>query len=520
MAKPELVEEQQTIQMDDKSMEESLKDSQSKVLVIGFCGPVGSGIPAVTEQVKKILINHNYESHVIKMSDIIKKHVDKTSFRNQSLDFEKMDEATRIETLQDAGNELRSEHKNYILSMFAIREILLERQKRIHEDNPTETIDLKIETPHRLAFLIDSIKHPEEIDLLRIVYGNMFYLFGILCAEQIRVDKLVTQGVAKDRLHTIIERDKKQDVPYGQQLVKALQYADFFIRNHHKNINGLQNPIERFFHLIFGTKLITPNKDEFAMHVAQSAGMRSACMSRQIGAAILNKDGEIVSTGSNDVPSANGGLYTPEDGDADCRCAFMEEGNCKNDEYKKKIKDKVKRIISEQISSIGNSIIDKIGDEIYDDTWLKDVLEFSRAVHAEMAAIVSAARNGYSVMGSVLYTLTFPCHVCARHIVAAGIKRVVYIEPYEKSQALELHRDAIELDPAGEQCNNKVIFMHFEGVAPKQYLKLFKMRAERKINGKLNTTDAEKALPVVPEYLYTFLDYEAKITEHLKKRNL
>ena len=68
-----------------------------------------------------------------------------------------------------------------------------------------------------------------------------------------------------------------------------------------------------------------------------------------------------------------------------------------------------------------------------------DLIEFSRTVHAEMAAIVDAARRGVSVQDCNLYTTTFPCHECAKHIVAAGIRRVVYIEPYPKSQALSLH---------------------------------------------------------------------------------
>lgn len=43
---------------------------------------------------------------------------------------------------------------------------------------------------------------------------------------------------------------------------------------------------------------------------------------------------------------------------------------------------------------------------------------------------------------------TFPCHYCARHIVAAGIYEVQYIEPYPKSKALQLHADAIETSAA------------------------------------------------------------------------
>ena len=76
---------------------------------------------------------------------------------------------------------------------------------------------------------------------------------------------------------------------------------------------------------------------------------------------------------------------------------------------------------------------------------LMDITEYGRAVHAEMDALLTCARNGTSPVGSTLFTTTFPCHVCTRHIVAAGVKKVVYIEPYPKSMASKLHKDSIEM---------------------------------------------------------------------------
>lgn len=94
-----------------------------------------------------------------------------------------------------------------------------------------------------------------------------------------------------------------------------------------------------------------------------------------------------------------------------------------------------------------------------------------------MDAITSLARLGNGGFSDkVLYTTTFPCHNCARHIVAVGITKVVYIEPYEKSLALELHDDAItEVNEHG-----KVIFESFEGVSPRRYQKFFFSTDERK----------------------------------------
>src|SRR5690606_6216358 len=74
---------------------------------------------------------------------------------------------------------------------------------------------------------------------------------------------------------------------------------------------------------------------------------------------------------------------------------------------------------------------------------ISSLIEFSRSIHAEMDAILSASREGISTVGCDLYVTTYPCHSCARHLVAAGIRRVYYVEPYIKSLALELHSDAI-----------------------------------------------------------------------------
>lgn len=57
---------------------------------------------------------------------------------------------------------------------------------------------------------------------------------------------------------------------------------------------------------------------------------------------------------------------------------------------------------------------------------------------------VQAARE------ATLYSTTYPCHGCAKHIVAAGISEVVYYEPYPKSRALALHDDSIQEDTRAE----------------------------------------------------------------------
>jgi deoxycytidylate deaminase len=119
-----------------------------------------------------------------------------------------------------------------------------------------------------------------------------------------------------------------------------------------------------------------------------------------------------------------------------------------------------------------------------------DLLEFGRDIHAEMSAICDAARNGLSLGGSSLYTTTFPCHLCAKHIVASGIRRVVYLEPYPKSYAQELHEDSIEVE--GNADTKRVNFAPFIGISPYRYRDLFE-KGRRKYVARLNNGIAERS---------------------------
>jgi deoxycytidylate deaminase len=110
-------------------------------------------------------------------------------------------------------------------------------------------------------------------------------------------------------------------------------------------------------------------------------------------------------------------------------------------------------------------------------TGILDLTEFGRAVHAEMAALMSCARSGVVPVGGTLYCTTFPCHNCAKHIVASGLSAVVYIEPYPKSKAKDLHADAISLPDEDEDDPKslRVEFRAFQGVGPRRFLDLFSL---------------------------------------------
>jgi len=79
----------------------------------------------------------------------------------------------------------------------------------------------------------------------------------------------------------------------------------------------------------------------------------------------------------------------------------------------------------------------------------RDTFELGRAVHAEMDAILSCARTGAATHGARLFSTTFPCHNCAKHLLDAGIVEVQYVEAYPKCMAFPLHSDAIY---SGRRC--------------------------------------------------------------------
>ncbi len=91
------------------------------------------------------------------------------------------------------------------------------------------------------------------------------------------------------------------------------------------------------------------------------------------------------------------------------------------------------------------------------------LLDLCRAIHAEEAAILQAARLGsVSLKGSTLYTTTFPCLLCSKMIINAGITHVIYHEAYPMPESIEMLRQG------------GVTMKKFEGVNSRAFYKLFK----------------------------------------------
>src|SRR5580658_8370770 len=153
------------------------------------------------------------------------------------------------------------------------------------------------------------------------------------------------------------------------------------------------------------------------MYHASSAQMQSACLSRQVGAALVDVDGNVVATGTNEAPRAGGGVYgeSLESDSRDYRCAMFPDATkrfCRNTREQNEI---IQELITQipELNALGGERKKTLAVELRK-TRIGGLLEFSRAVHAEMDALLSAARKGESLVGTRLFVTTFPCHYCAR----------------------------------------------------------------------------------------------------------
>ncbi|MDZ7767874.1 MAG: hypothetical protein U5K38_01760 [Woeseiaceae bacterium] len=111
------------------------------------------------------------------------------------------------------------------------------------------------------------------------------------------------------------------------------------------------------------------------------------------------------------------------------------------------------------------------------------LLEFESAVHAEMDALLSAARASQKINGSRLFVRNVSLPLWCAHIVSAGVDEVQYIEPYPKSAALKLHSDAIcvkWVDWKAPSAGGKHVRSLFSGVAPRMYRRAFQQSRELK----------------------------------------
>ena len=154
--------------------------------------------------------------------------------------------------------------------------------------------------------------------------------------------------------------------------------------------------------------MVRPSWDEYFIEITRLVAKRSTCLRRQVGA-VLVKDKNILATGYNGAPSGTSHCL-------DIGCLREKLGIPSGERH-----------------------------------------ELCRGLHAEQNAIIQAAKHGTTIDGATLYCTTMPCIICAKMIINAGIRRIVYEEGYADQLATEmLAESAITIDrfavkkPAGE----------------------------------------------------------------------
>jgi cytidine deaminase len=438
-------------------------------LVIGIVSSVGTESNRVLTSLKDRLTGFGYDPVEIKVSSLI-------SSTEQQIG---SDEFQRIRYFMTMGDELRRKSKNNgILALGA--------SKKISEVRPAEE-------SRKTAYIVNSLKHPEEVHVLRKIYQQGFYLLGIHADAKRRLAHLIDdKSIEPSKAMELTSIDEDERIKHGQKTRDTFHLADLFL-SLGSNDDQIKHSIQRFLELIFGNPHLHPTFDEYAMFMAFSSSARSGDLSRQVGA-IIAKDSQIIASGANECPAAKGGQYWAE-ADSSGKVIDVQGGK----DYTNGVdsnKAEQLEIISDIVGScdaatlIPRDALPAI-EAILRSSRITDLTEFGRVVHAEMDALLSCARAGIKCNQGVMYCTTFPCHNCAKHIVAAGLSKVVYVEPYPKSKALDLHPDSIVLQTDLDQqpSSGRVILRPFTGVGARRFLDFFSMSLG--VGGRLKRKDGD-----------------------------
>ena len=286
-----------------------------------------------------------------------------------------------------------------------LREELKKRKKPITRDNlirlgnhlrdtygPSVLADKildKIQDDHH--YVIDSFRNPEEVKAFRRTKD--FVLISVEASPEKRFERMNRRNREQDaKTFEEFVRQEKQELknadPTKQNLEASAKLADTHLTN-----NGTLEQLHRKLNALFAKILMRaprPGWDAYFMKIARVVASRSNCMKRKV-AAVIVKDGRIISTGYNGTP--RGTLNCNEGGCPRCN-AFKPSGQGLTD---------------------------------------------CTCSHAEENAIVQASYHGIQIKGSILYTTFSPCLLCTKMIINSGIVEVVYNEAYPMGEeALEL----------------------------------------------------------------------------------
>lgn len=444
-------------------------------LVFGLVGPLGSNIDAAQDALSSELKKVGYTPILIHITKDVKKILPKIALIPTDTYEQKIDLMNKVVA--------RSKREDF-LARVAIAGIVSRRVIINTARGLTSRQAQEFQAP-KTAYIIRQLKRKQEVATLQKVYGKKFIQVSVAVGEDEQCQTVLSiigrehpelsQFERENEAKRLINRDREESgVDYGQGLINIFHSGDVFVAG---STTDIASQISRFIEALFGSNFISPTKDEFGSQLAKVASFRTLDLSRQVGAAILSSEGDIITLGCNEVPRPLGGNYWTEDADPQ---RDIERGVEPNKlETTRLIHDFVhalSRMEGVSIDPINILKSEKLSDALKN-AFISDITEYGRITHAEMSALMDAARLGRSTLGATIYVTTFPCHNCAKHLIGAGIKRIVYIEPYAKSKAIELSGDALSFRKHDEK---KVTIEHFVGIAPSRYRDLFEKPKKRR----------------------------------------
>lgn len=434
------------------------KNFDASSIIIGFTGSIGSGSSLFA---KNLCDSRGYKYY--SLSTPIHRIADEQS------------KGKKTKALQDIGNELRKKHGLHYLAQEIIREI----DKSCAESNIEKVV-------------IDSIRNDKEVKFLR-QFPN-FFLVSVYAGVDTRFMRLYKED--KEYSRKAFEADDLRDAteifPYGQQ-VERCNYESDIIVNNNKDIE-VQNKVARegyiskkldgYLALIEGgpSASLRPKKEEKLITLAYMESLSSSCLQRKVGAVIATEDGEVISTGYNHVPPSE---KTCLEQYGECYRNYLKKSHAERIEFCPQCGRKIEISCNHCGHKVGNYRascpkcdcdieFDYIcpnkdcGTKVFEvftpggKQSIGKLLDVCRALHAEEHAILNLSKAGsISLTHKVLYSTTFPCKLCANKITQAGIRKVVFGEPYTMPEAHTILK------------NKQVQIDKFEGVKSTAFFRLF-----------------------------------------------
>ncbi len=330
--------------------------------------------------------------------------------------------------IRASGNALNEDCKNQIVYTFANRLNRLIKAIR----------SVKKSEEKKSFIVIDAIRNPFEAQYLRERY-SAFYLISINAPNLNRIDRLTNLGYTKEKIQSLDKKEYPKKLKgvekfICQDMQKCIELSDIHINNPHDqglDLSKLKKQLVWYIALIKHPALVTPTPLERTMQIAYQVKLNSACISRQVGAVITDRNYAIKAVGWNSSAEAQTPCLLRSSVD-------LLSNNDKNgfslyentdDKFRNLVSINYK-ILPEHKHSLGltpcycfKDLRNKIDGE-------KNQVH-TRSLHAEENAFLQIAKyGGVGIKGGILFSTASPCELCAKKAYQLGIKKIYYIDPY------------------------------------------------------------------------------------------